>query len=133
MDEVMTMADVTANTQASATASASSSLPSNLPLISAFLSFALAQFLKIFTTWCVPPFLTLPPTRNVSSLFLSRAVNSNSIVCSFPRPLDQSATIRKARLVVCAFRIQRVTGVLDACVANICVSSIIRVSCYVFG
>ncbi|ESW21989.1 hypothetical protein PHAVU_005G117000 [Phaseolus vulgaris] len=51
MDEVMTMADVAANTQASTTSSASSSLPSNLPLISAFLSFALAQFLKIFTTW----------------------------------------------------------------------------------
>ncbi|QCE09531.1 uncharacterized protein LOC114185601 isoform X2 [Vigna unguiculata] len=49
MDEVMTMADVAANTQGSATAS--SSLPSNFPLISAFLSFALAQFLKIFTTW----------------------------------------------------------------------------------
>lgn len=47
----MTMADVAANTQASTTSSASSSLPSNLPLISAFLSFALAQFLKIFTTW----------------------------------------------------------------------------------
>ncbi|XP_027342640.1 uncharacterized protein LOC113855270 isoform X1 [Abrus precatorius] len=50
MDEVMTMADVTASTEA-ASATPSSLLPSNLPLLSAFLSFALAQFLKIFTTW----------------------------------------------------------------------------------
>ncbi|TKY48716.1 membrane protein YuiD [Spatholobus suberectus] len=51
MDEVMTMADVTANAQAATIATTPSSLPSNLPLFSAFLSFALAQFLKIFTTW----------------------------------------------------------------------------------
>ncbi|KAK7324815.1 hypothetical protein VNO77_28673 [Canavalia gladiata] len=48
MGEVMTMADVTASTETSTTPSL---LPSNLPLLSAFLSFALAQFLKIFTTW----------------------------------------------------------------------------------
>ncbi|KAK7375204.1 hypothetical protein VNO78_35897 [Psophocarpus tetragonolobus] len=48
MAEVMTMADVAASTQAATTGAA---LPSNLPLLSAFLSFALAQFLKIFTTW----------------------------------------------------------------------------------
>lgn len=47
------MADVTANLQAATTASTPYALPTNLPLLSAFLSFALAQFLKIFTSWCV--------------------------------------------------------------------------------
>ncbi|KAI4334144.1 hypothetical protein L6164_018870 [Bauhinia variegata] len=50
MDEVMTMVDVKAGTQTTPSAS-TPMLPSNLPLFSAFLSFALAQFLKIFTTW----------------------------------------------------------------------------------
>ncbi|KAL5151964.1 putative membrane protein YuiD [Glycine soja] len=49
--EVLTMADVTANLQAATTASTPYALPTNLPLLSAFLSFALAQFLKIFTSW----------------------------------------------------------------------------------
>ncbi|XP_028808322.1 uncharacterized protein LOC114762891 [Neltuma alba] len=52
MDEVMTMADVNAATQStSSTSTPTSLLPSNIPLLSAFLSFALAQLLKIFTTW----------------------------------------------------------------------------------
>ena len=50
---MLTMADVTANLQAATTASTPYALPTNLPLLSAFLSFALAQFLKIFTSWCV--------------------------------------------------------------------------------
>nr|AFK33902.1 unknown [Medicago truncatula] len=48
MNEVLTRADVTASTASSLSPLVPSS---NLPLISAFLSFALAQFLKIFTTW----------------------------------------------------------------------------------
>ena len=48
---MLTMADVTANLQAATTASTPYALPTNLPLLSAFLSFALAQFLKIFTSW----------------------------------------------------------------------------------
>ncbi|XP_047158774.1 uncharacterized membrane protein YuiD-like isoform X1 [Vigna umbellata] len=101
MDEVMTMADVAANTQGSTTAS--SSLPSNFPLISAFLSFALAQFLKIFTTWCVPPFLTLPPTH-------------------------QSVVITKARVLACFNRIQHVTRCFTPALLISVFSSIIRVS-----
>ncbi|XP_057455863.1 uncharacterized protein LOC130747062 [Lotus japonicus] len=50
MDEVVTMADVTASTR-SAPSSSSSTLPFNAPLLSAFLAFAIAQILKIFTTW----------------------------------------------------------------------------------
>ncbi|KAL5573401.1 hypothetical protein UlMin_022998 [Ulmus minor] len=46
MDEVITAADAN-----SGNGSPSSLLPSNLPLISAFLACALAQFLKLFTTW----------------------------------------------------------------------------------
>ncbi|CBI26679.3 hypothetical protein VitviT2T_029889 [Vitis vinifera] len=49
MDEVITAAD--ASSIAGSTSSGSSIIPNNLPLLSAFLSFALAQFLKLFTTW----------------------------------------------------------------------------------
>ncbi|KAM1310730.1 hypothetical protein PS1_007253 [Malus domestica] len=48
MDEVITAADASSN---GSTSSQPSILPSNLPLLSAFLSCALAQFLKLFTTW----------------------------------------------------------------------------------
>ncbi|CAN6560610.1 hypothetical protein ACFX13_031174 [Malus domestica] len=48
MDEVLTAADASSNGSAS---SQPSILPYNLPLLSAFLSCALAQFLKLFTTW----------------------------------------------------------------------------------
>ncbi|EEF33055.1 uncharacterized membrane protein YuiD isoform X1 [Ricinus communis] len=54
MDEVMTVADARSagqTTSSSSSASSFSGLPSNLPLLSAFLSCALAQFLKIFTNW----------------------------------------------------------------------------------
>ncbi|KAF3453407.1 hypothetical protein FNV43_RR03847 [Rhamnella rubrinervis] len=49
MDEVITASD--ASSSFGSTTSQSSIIPSNLPLLSAFLSFALAQFLKLFTTW----------------------------------------------------------------------------------
>uniref|UniRef100_A0A2N9IKJ4 Uncharacterized protein n=1 Tax=Fagus sylvatica TaxID=28930 RepID=A0A2N9IKJ4_FAGSY len=49
MDEVMTATDASSSFR-SAT-SGPSIIPSNLPLLSAFLSCALAQFLKLFTTW----------------------------------------------------------------------------------
>ncbi|XP_019448927.1 PREDICTED: uncharacterized protein LOC109351767 [Lupinus angustifolius] len=46
------MVDVTANMRPTpSSSSSSSSLPFNAPLLSAFLSLAIAQFLKIFTTW----------------------------------------------------------------------------------
>ncbi|KAJ4730078.1 Acid phosphatase/vanadium-dependent haloperoxidase-related protein [Melia azedarach] len=58
MDEVITVGDAVSlrGRQASTfsmspPSSSSLFLPNNLPLISAFLAFALAQFLKIFTTW----------------------------------------------------------------------------------
>ncbi|KAL5865239.1 hypothetical protein ACOSQ3_002753 [Xanthoceras sorbifolium] len=58
MDEVVTIADAAALRSSKAVAystsppsSSSLLLPNNLPLISAFLAFALAQFLKVFTTW----------------------------------------------------------------------------------
>ncbi|GAY64012.1 hypothetical protein CUMW_230220 [Citrus unshiu] len=58
MDEVITVGDAASFRSGQATSfldspPSSSSLffPNNLPLISAFLAFALAQFLKIFTTW----------------------------------------------------------------------------------
>uniref|UniRef100_A0A5B6ZY30 Acid phosphatase/vanadium-dependent haloperoxidase-related protein n=1 Tax=Davidia involucrata TaxID=16924 RepID=A0A5B6ZY30_DAVIN len=48
MDEVITAADAYSSTQSTSPASF---LPSNIPLLAAFLAFALAQFLKLFTTW----------------------------------------------------------------------------------
>ncbi|GLT94087.1 hypothetical protein SLE2022_118470 [Rubroshorea leprosula] len=50
MDEVMTTADSVSSRGSDGTPS-SNLLPYNLPLITAFLAFALAQFLKLFTTW----------------------------------------------------------------------------------
>ncbi|XP_043688820.1 uncharacterized membrane protein YuiD-like [Telopea speciosissima] len=48
MDEVITATDASSNSQST---SLPNFLPTNLPLLSAFLAFALAQFLKLFTTW----------------------------------------------------------------------------------
>lgn len=53
MDEVMTATDAASSLRSYS--SQSPVLPSNFPLLSAFLSFALAQFLKLFTTWYLPP------------------------------------------------------------------------------
>ncbi|XP_058101268.1 uncharacterized protein LOC131245681 [Magnolia sinica] len=50
MDEVLTVADVSSSTRSTASIP-SSSFSTNFPLICAFLAFALAQFLKLFTTW----------------------------------------------------------------------------------
>ncbi|GAB2274928.1 hypothetical protein Dimus_009697 [Dionaea muscipula] len=53
MNEVITAADAAANNRAATASSLSppSILPSNLPLLSAFVAFSIAQFLKLFTTW----------------------------------------------------------------------------------
>ncbi|XP_059661101.1 uncharacterized protein LOC132307386 isoform X2 [Cornus florida] len=47
MDEVVTAADG----RATSSPSPASLLPANVPLLSAFLAFFIAQFLKLFTTW----------------------------------------------------------------------------------
>ncbi|XP_010921364.1 uncharacterized protein [Elaeis guineensis] len=49
MNEVLTAADVASSSRTPP--SSTSSLASNLPLVSAFVAFSLAQFLKLFTTW----------------------------------------------------------------------------------
>ncbi|GMN51646.1 hypothetical protein TIFTF001_020804 [Ficus carica] len=49
MAEVITTADASSSFRSAL--SQPSIIPSNLPLLSAFLAFALAQFLKLFTTW----------------------------------------------------------------------------------
>ncbi|OVA03421.1 Acid phosphatase/vanadium-dependent haloperoxidase-related [Macleaya cordata] len=48
MDEVITAADASSSSRLM---TSPPSFPSNLPLLSAFLAFAIAQFLKVFTTW----------------------------------------------------------------------------------
>ncbi|XP_058095150.1 uncharacterized protein LOC131240738 isoform X3 [Magnolia sinica] len=50
MDEGMTVADASASRSTNPSLP-SSTLATNLPLLSAFLAFATAQFLKLFTTW----------------------------------------------------------------------------------
>ncbi|KAF6159389.1 hypothetical protein GIB67_032160 [Kingdonia uniflora] len=49
MDEVLTVSDASSSLRLSS--SPPSILSTNLPLLSAFLAFSLAQFLKLFTTW----------------------------------------------------------------------------------
>ncbi|KAA8524726.1 hypothetical protein F0562_011149 [Nyssa sinensis] len=51
MDEVITAADASSSTQSTSSPIPASISPSNIPLLSAFLAFALAQVLKLFTTW----------------------------------------------------------------------------------
>lgn len=60
MDEVLTTGDVSSSLPAATAGTASAPVPpSNLPLVSAFLAFSIAQFLKLFTTWCVPAVMLL--------------------------------------------------------------------------
>ncbi|XP_019196816.1 PREDICTED: uncharacterized protein LOC109190708 [Ipomoea nil] len=49
MDEVMTVGDASASARSYSLEP--SVVPSNLPLLTAFLACAIAQFLKLFTTW----------------------------------------------------------------------------------
>ena len=113
--EVLTMADVTANLQAATTASTPYALPTNLPLLSAFLSFALAQFLKIFTSWCV----RLSHFHHRVSFPLCLA-HLSSVQSLFPSSVrSKHCDEKSARLSFFFFRIQHHTSFLDASVANI--------------
>lgn len=62
MDEVMTAADAGSlgggNRALFGSPPSNNPFPHNLPIFSAFLAFALAQFLKVFTNWSVQ---SLPP------------------------------------------------------------------------
>ncbi|CAL1407128.1 unnamed protein product [Linum trigynum] len=103
MDEVMTTADAAtlgraalsmAQTASSAlltppkpssdsSSPPSSLLPSNLPLITAFLAFALAQFLKLFTTW-----------------FKEKRWDSKRMVDSGGMPSSHSATVTALAMAI---------------------------------
>ncbi|XP_031383422.1 uncharacterized protein LOC116197415 [Punica granatum] len=75
MDEVVTGGDgISSNPTSSG--QAASLLPYNLPLFSAFLAFALAQFLKLFTTW-----------------FKERRWDSKRMIDSGGMPSSHSATV----------------------------------------
>ncbi|GMI73297.1 hypothetical protein like AT3G21610 [Hibiscus trionum] len=80
MNEVMTAADKSSMRGLGSTSFASSPpsnlLPNNLPLISAFLAFALAQFLKVFTNW-----------------FKERRWDSKRMIGSGGMPSSHSATV----------------------------------------
>ncbi|XP_057985205.1 uncharacterized protein LOC110643577 isoform X2 [Hevea brasiliensis] len=87
MDEVMTVRDaVSSGSMAQTTSSFSSSsslLPNNLPLLSAFLTCALAQFLKLFTNW-----------------FKEKRWDSKSMLGSGGMPSSHSATVTALALSI---------------------------------
>ncbi|KAG4139204.1 hypothetical protein ERO13_D07G176900v2 [Gossypium hirsutum] len=80
MNEVMMAADASSMRGGGATSFASSPssnlLPNNLPLLTAFLAFALAQFLKLFTNW-----------------FKERRWDSKRMIDSGGMPSSHSATV----------------------------------------
>ncbi|PON84522.1 Acid phosphatase/vanadium-dependent haloperoxidase-related [Trema orientale] len=92
MEEVITAAaDATSATgAASYSASPNTLLPYNLPLLSAFLSCALAQFLKLFTTW-----------------FKEKRWDSQRMLDSGGMPSSHSATVTALAL---AIALQQGTG-----------------------
>ncbi|KAG4112083.1 hypothetical protein ERO13_D13G141800v2 [Gossypium hirsutum] len=74
MEEVMTVGDASARFRS--ISSTSSIIPSNVPLLSAFFAFALAQFLKLFTTW-----------------YKEKRRDSRRLVASGGMPSSHSATV----------------------------------------
>lgn len=80
MDEVMTVADASSlgggNRALYGSPPSHNSIPHNLPIFSAFLAFALAQFLKVFTNWSVP---SLPP--RFSDWFRSAKILISQLIC----------------------------------------------------
>ncbi|XVE78429.1 hypothetical protein DITRI_Ditri13aG0144300 [Diplodiscus trichospermus] len=80
MDEGMKASDASSTRGSEATSFASSPpsnlLPNNLPLLTAFLAFALAQFLKLFTNW-----------------FKERRWDSKRMIDSGGMPSSHSATV----------------------------------------
>ncbi|CAI0550887.1 unnamed protein product [Linum tenue] len=116
MDEVMTTADAAtlgraalsmAQTASSAlltppkppsdsSSPPSSLLPSNLPLITAFLAFALAQFLKLFTTWSA--FRHSPSFHMIR--FKEKRWDSKRMVDSGGMPSSHSATVTALAMAI---------------------------------
>ncbi|OWM75394.1 hypothetical protein CDL15_Pgr021558 [Punica granatum] len=95
MDEVVTGGDgISSNPTSSG--QAASLLPYNLPLFSAFLAFALAQFLKLFTTWNSlgstgsPSFSDEPESK---LRFKERRWDSKRMIDSGGMPSSHSATV----------------------------------------
>ncbi|XP_010519266.1 PREDICTED: uncharacterized protein LOC104798771 [Tarenaya hassleriana] len=74
MDEVITASDAAVDRRFGS--SQPSVVPTNVPLLSAFLSFALAQFLKVFTTW-----------------FKEKKWDTKKILASGGMPSSHSATV----------------------------------------
>ncbi|KAJ8626915.1 hypothetical protein MRB53_020222 [Persea americana] len=51
MNEAMSVRDASSSSASTPSPPSTTSVATNLPLVSAFLAFAIAQFLKLFTTW----------------------------------------------------------------------------------
>ncbi|KAL0742970.1 hypothetical protein Bca4012_084483 [Brassica carinata] len=83
MDEVMTVADAGGNRALYGSPPAQNMLPHNLPIISAFLAFALAQFLKVFTNW-----------------YKEKRWDSKKMISSGGMPSSHSATVTALALAI---------------------------------
>ncbi|KAM0938054.1 hypothetical protein DsansV1_C23g0174161 [Dioscorea sansibarensis] len=103
MDEVLTTGDVSSSLPAAAAGTTSGPLPpSNLPLVSAFLAFSIAQFLKLFTTW-----------------FKEKRWDSRRLVGSGGMPSSHSATVTALAM---AIGLQEGTGASSFAIAVILAS-----------
>ncbi|KAG2306517.1 hypothetical protein Bca52824_026265 [Brassica carinata] len=83
MDEVMTVADAGGNRALYGSPPSQNMLPHNLPIISAFLAFALAQFLKVFTNW-----------------YKEKRWDSKKMISSGGMPSSHSATVTALALAI---------------------------------
>ncbi|KAH0926737.1 hypothetical protein HID58_018993, partial [Brassica napus] len=83
MDEVMTVADAGGSRALNGSPSSQNLLPHNLPLLSAFLAFALAQFLKVFTNW-----------------YKEKRWDSKKMISSGGMPSSHSATVTALALAI---------------------------------
>ncbi|KAJ4894230.1 Acid phosphatase/vanadium-dependent haloperoxidase-related protein [Raphanus sativus] len=83
MDEVMTVADAGGNRGLYGSPPSQNPFPHNLPIISAFLAFALAQFLKVFTNW-----------------YKEKRWDSKKMISSGGMPSSHSATVTALALAI---------------------------------
>ncbi|KAF4346101.1 hypothetical protein F8388_020372 [Cannabis sativa] len=99
MDEVITAADASSSFRSSTYQP--TTIPSNLPLLSAFLAFALAQFLKLFTT-CPEPYNL--QEAGISSILLGRYKekrwDSRRMLGSGGMPSSHSATVTSLAVTI---------------------------------
>ncbi|KAG5398002.1 hypothetical protein IGI04_019816 [Brassica rapa subsp. trilocularis] len=112
MDEVMTVADAGGSRALNGSPSSQNLLPHNLPLLSAFLAFALAQFLKVFTNWSAHPprflrsakfgfcFTTIQDVNFCTVRYKEKRWDSKKMISSGGMPSSHSATVTALALAI---------------------------------